>query len=43
MVVEALVPSACNLYFGARRGERRYNASTLQLLAFVRSFLNISR
>ena len=44
MVVEALAAaSACNLYVGARRGERRYNASALQLLAFVRSLLNMSR
>jgi hypothetical protein len=44
MVVEALAAaSACNLYVGARHGERRYNGSTLQLLAFVRSLLNISR
>ena len=43
MVVAALAAaSACNLYVGARRGERRYNAS-LQLLAFVRSLLNMSR
>jgi hypothetical protein len=29
MVVEALVPNACNLYVTARRGERRYNVSSL--------------
>jgi hypothetical protein len=29
MFVEAVVPTACLIYLGARRGERRYNARPL--------------
>jgi hypothetical protein len=45
MVVEALAAaSACNLYVGARHGERRLQRLLpFTLLAFVQSLLKMSR